>query len=907
MCQHRKKFYPMNSDRHAFVIQTKLNRPLVPPDLVPRTTLFARLDAHPERPLTLVTAPAGYGKSTLLSSWLATLTHQPYAWLSLDENDDDLTLFLTYFIATIQTMFPDVGQETLILLNRTQKLPVRVLLTTLVNELNIVSDAYVLVLDDYHLLKSKEIQQWMAEFLTHMPNTLHLVLVSRTDPHLPIVQYRAQNKVTEIRAIELRFSEQETSAFLRNSLGDTLDDEIVADIYGRSEGWVTGLHLATLTLRQAERIGNLQQVIHKDDRFVTEYLMAEVLADQTAVFQEWLLKTAVLDRFCPDLCNAICHSAENNTPTDLNGQTFIQQLRTQNLFLIPLDAEQSWYRYHHLFGQFLRRTIEQQYTTAAISQFHTQAATWLAQNQLFEESLQHALTAGNVPMAAQLVAENRHKPLNKDQKWTLEKWLSKIPNQYIQQSPQLLLAKAWVAVLESAIWALPPILDNVEALLEDAPSDATLVGEVALFKGILLFWDSQGEQSLTVLQQALQKVPFEHTGARNEAIIYIAVASQATGAGKGIIQEYRQKIYLETTDSIYKARLLGSLVFVHLLSGELNEAKIISEQILDVAVDSHNVFIEAWSYYFLGYIYFQWNELQTAVSYFQQAVQKRYVLDVNAPMDNYAGLIFAYQALGQVDNANETMAESLAFAQQANNPGYLMLARSIQTRLALLQGDIALAVSGSNNNDITEDVGTMLFWIEMPRLTYCRLLVAPNTETTLRQATENLTTIWQLAQRTHNTPQMLTTLLLQTVAYQKQAQLADALDKLQQALLLARDGGWIRPFIEVEFELAPLLTQLPSHKATASFVKTIQQAIGAQTQAHTSIEVDLTLREKEVLTLLAEELSNQEIAAKLTISPHTVKRHTSALYRKLDVKNRRQAVAKARRVGLLPASSSQSV
>ncbi len=890
----------MYSNQHATLIQTKLNRPAVTSDLVPRTALLARLSYQwDKRPLTLIIAPAGYGKSTLLSSWLDTLPEQPSAWLSLEESDDDLTLFLTYVIAAIQTMFPHVGQETIALLNSTQKLPVRVLLATLVNELSTISNAYVLVLDDYYLIKDQAVQQFMSEFLRHMPSMLHLVLVSRTDPLLPVVQYRAKNKVTEIRAIDLRFSEQETSTFLRNRLGNTVDDEMVADIYGRSEGWVTGLHLATLSLRHAGRAGQLQQVIQKDDRFITDYLMAEVLADQTAVLQEWLLKTAVLDRFCPALCDALCQPTEETSPATLNGKLFIQQLISQNLFLIPLDAERNWYRYHHLFGHFLRQMLTQRHTKADVAALHTQASAWLVHNQFFEESLHHAIAAENMELAAQLVAEHRYKPLNDDQKWVLDKWLNKIPVQLIQQKPHLLLAKAWVANLEGAIWAIPPILDKVETVLKGSAIDPEISGELDLFNGILLFWDSQGEQSLTCLQQALDKIPLEHLGARNETETYIAAASQITGRGKAVIREYRQEIFHETTNSIRQARLLGALVFVHLLSGELPEAQLVAERLLDMAMESHNVFIEAWSYYFLGFVHVQRYELETAVSYFQQGVQKRYIMDANAPLDNYAGLILCYQAMGLPDKANETLAETLAFAQQANNPVYMMLARSVQIRLALWQGEIETAVSNAKHNDISDDVGTMLSWIETPRITYCRLLVAQGTEASLHQANEKLDALHQLAQTTYSTVQMIDILLLQTLAWQKQKRTEAALVALNEALLMAYDGGWKRPFVEAGSALLPLFAQLPADTARTPFTQTIREEIATRYGTQSLQNETLTYREMEVLALLAQELSNQEIATALTISPHTVKRHTSALYRKLAVKNRRQAVAEAKRAGLL--------
>ena len=319
---------------------------------MPRTALYERLNRNRQRPLTLVTAPAGYGKSTLLSSWLDTLPDKETAWLSLETYDDSPATFFTYCMAAVQTIFPHVGQRTMIVLSQPELPPPRVLLATIISDLEMIESNFVIVLDDYHLIQHPTIQSLMTDLLTHLPATCHLVLASRTDPHLPISRFRALNQVTEIRAHDLRFSQTEASTFIRQNVKKAVDEKLLENIYKRSEGWVTGLHLAALSIRQLEDQEQLNEILQKEDRFIVDYLMSEVLIDQPKVVQEWLLKTSILERFSLELCEAVLDIPP--TGADFNGRQFLDQISEQNLFIIPLDQQQIWYRYHHLFSDFLK-------------------------------------------------------------------------------------------------------------------------------------------------------------------------------------------------------------------------------------------------------------------------------------------------------------------------------------------------------------------------------------------------------------------------------------------------------------------------------------------------------------------------------------------------------------------------
>ena len=892
------------------LISTKLQPPQLTSDYIPRPRLFRRFDR--QRRLTLVSAPAGYGKSTLLSSWLEILDC-PTAWLSLDENDNDMAVFLSYFIAAIQTEFPDIGGNTLTLLNSAQKPPLQTIATSLINELNFIEQAYVLVLDDYHLIQEKRVHDLLAKILLHSPRTLHLVLASRVDPPIPLASLRARSQVMEIRAQDLRFNETETAALVEKLLGTPIDQTKAASLEEQSEGWVTGLRLAVLS---REHLGNHDPIlndIHVNNRFVTDYLMSSVYSLQRPDVQEWLIQTAILDRFSPQLCEAVCLPGDDVKAAELDGESFVDLVSRANLFVIPLDQNHQWFRYHHLFQRFLQSELRKRHSPVEIDALHSRASGWFAKKGFVDEALHHALTSGDFSAAGQIIVQYRHSPLNEDKWYVLDKWLSQLPDETVQQRPALLLAKAWVANYKSAFWAIPPILEAVESLLEKNTADESLWGEVDFFRGILLCWEGHGESSMELLSGALERIPITNLGARNEVEIYFAVASQIAGRGKKVVQTYEQMLFDERTVSTRKMRLLSSIVFIHLLSGDLAKAEQMARWLADMASSTRNVYVGSWASYMLGYCHYGWNNLETAIQHFKDAVEQKYALDNNAPVDVYAGLIFSYQALRQPDNANETLNSLLDFVRQADNPDFTNLALSVQARLALLQGNYESAVRWLKTADLSFDVGTTLFWVDVPRLNHCRVLIALGSESSLREATVKLKEHWHFSQVTHNVPVMISVLLLQTLAYKKLGQAHKAIEALDQAVSVARPSGWIQPFVEVGSEVVSLLRQLSTQSIAPEYIAQILSAYPEIAKPGTEVSESylqvpsmqtelleqLTYREREVLALLANELSNQEIASSLTISPNTVKRHTANIYRKLDVKNRRQAVTKAESLGIL--------
>ena len=860
----------------------------------------------------LVSAPAGYGKSTLLACWLET-SKMPGAWVSLDKNDNDLHLFVAYFLDAVQTLFPGAVKNTETLLNAPNLPPLKVLAHSLINELHQIDHTFILVLDDYHLINDKTVHGLIAELLQHPPASLHLVLSSRVDPPLALVRFRAQSQMGEIRVRDLRFSPEETGAFLERLIGAPVESIATALLEEKTEGWVTGLRLAVLSLKHRSDLDRIVMNLPVENRYVTDYLLAEVLKHQPEEIQDYLFATAILDRFCTSLCDAVCVPDSRSLECKMGGQPFIKWLEGSDLFVIPLDEQGRWFRYHHLFQKLLLRQLNDRVNREDISALNSRASGWFAENNLVDEALQYALAAGDLSAAAQLVEQNRQTLLDEDKWFILEKWLDKLPDEIVQQRPELLLAKAWVLRFRFALRAIPPLLKTIETLLSEEAQELPC-GEVDTIKGICLYWQGQGKRSLELIGCALERIPAANIGVRNDAELYFALSSQITG--KPAVHTIRKKLYNEKYKGTRKIRLLGSLIFIHLLSGELVKAEEAARQVKNMATRLNSGFIEAWALYLKGIIHYQWNNLESARHHFSQAEGKRYYWGAHTNIDNYAGLSLSHQAMQQPDKANEMMGRLMEFSQESGNPDFLSWARSVRARLSLLQGDLESAVHWLETTEFSFETGTMFFWLEVPRITQCRVLVAQGTMAALREAKEKLREYGQFARATHNTPQMIEILLLQAMACQKQDQTKEALAVLERAVILSRPGGYIRPFVSLGERMADLLRHLSQHGIAADYTGRILTALdanetvgGQNDPSHPSeqhpwgrtqaLDKPLTGRELELLSLIGQGLSNKEVAGRLFISMETVKKHAVNIYRKLEVHNRQQAVVKAYDLGLL--------
>ena len=902
-------------------IRTKLHRPPVPRDHVHRARLLERLEQRRYRPLTLVSAPAGYGKSTLVSCWLDRCDG-PFAWLSLDEHDNDLRSFLTYFVTAVQTMFPDGVGKTMTLVNAPNLPPQMTLAASLANELDSLEQDFILVLDDIHLIQDKSVHDLLNILLRHSPRPMHLVLIGRRDPPLRISELRGRDRVTEIRTQDLSFTAVETAEFLKVAVEEQIDESTAAELAGRAEGWVTGLRLAVLAVRgHQDAVSNLLE-LKGTTAYVMDYLITEVLDAQSPVIRRYLLNTSILDRFCAPLCDVLCGPDAESNEGEIDGDAFIATLRQDNLFAIALDTENRWFRYHHLFQDLLQDHLKRRYSSEEIATLHSRANEWFESQGLITESIEHALAAGNMVRAAEIIERYRNDEFTADRWHVVERWLAMLPVDIRHERPKLLLTEAWIANLQHQLARVPMLLDKAESLLRSQTAEPTLSAEIAFFRGYFAYFEGQAEGSLQNLEEAVSQFASMNSPFLGEAELMLGLTRCMVGQKDPEVRALEARIAeVDSSEHYLLSRLIASLAFIYLVCGDLHPARVEAQRLQEVSKKHNMALAEAWSYYMLACTYLYTGELEAASLHFAQAVEMRYVLEPRAAVDALAGLALTQHLMQEPDDAEETAGRLQEFARELHERSYLSVAQSCQARLSVLRGDLNSAVEWGQSVDESPVPSELFMWLEAPSITQARVLIAEGTNDSLGKATELLATIRQLSEACRFTCQIIEVAVLQSTALEKLGRSNEAHKALEEALSLAGTGGWVRPFIEAGPPMADLLKELQKQNVAADYIDKILAAFRDDEQvllqaaagqpiasphqpvrpsaSSQSLEDPLTNRELRVLELLAQRLQNKEIAEELFISPATVKSHLKNIYRKLQVSNRREAVSRAKDLGIL--------
>jgi len=951
-------------------LPTKLHRPTLPANFVARPNLVAQLSGGLERghKLSLVLAPAGFGKTTLVNEWLDALpVMQPptapvaeagvapttsgrpllrgrpqYAWLALDEMDNDLAHFFQYVVTVVQNVFPVPDAESLRLLRAIHLPPVAYLARTLLQDWAALPGACLLVLEDYHTITDTAIHQLLTQLLEHLPRQIHLVILSRAEPPLPLARLRVRQQMTEIRAADLYFSPDETQSFLTQALGRAPAAETTSVLYNQTEGWVAGLQLATLALTSALRATRVAQdeethfarTFAQNNHHMTTYLVEEVLAQQPPLVQTFLLHTALLERFCAPLAETLLAAADADPDRtavepmfDLLGQRFGAPLATEqailtyliqtNLFIVPLDAQGEWYRYHHLFRDLLRHHLQTYTSPTALATLHRQASAWLANHGWIEEAIQHALAGGDELAAVHLVAARRHDLLNQEDRRTLERWLALLPETLVQQHPALLMCQAWKLNFQFKLTAIPPVLRAVAARLADptlTEADVRLLqGESDVLWSYDLYWQNDGQGSLAAAQRALTYIPPSYIYAYGNGLLFFGLAAQMTGRSAVALPLLHAT--LETPQGAPNAlvgRVLFALAYMHYFTGELTSAQRFAQALLEVATRGNLALSAGWAHYVLGVIAYEWNDLATAVQHFTTLVEKRYSSNILTAHNSWLGLAWIEQVRGRFDEAQQQVASLLQFDQEQDQLHLLALVHSFQARLALQRGDVASAGQWAEVTPLPPPKGP-LFIFELPLLTRAKVRLAQGTPASLTQALSDLAQLREVAEFTHNTFRLIEILAVQALVEAAQGQTEVALATLQRAVLLAQPERYLRTFVDLGPAMARLLYALTQRniatdylgQVLAAFPPSLAQTDPAQQvrrTAQSQLIEPLSERESEVLLYLQQGLANKAIARTLNISALTVKKHTISLYQKLGVQSRQQAVARARALGILPQS-----
>ena len=653
-----------------------------------------------------------------------------------------------------------------------------------------------------------------------------------------------------------------------------------------------------------------------------QYLVQEVLGHRSPQMQEWLLRTSVLDRFCPALCEAVCASATPE-PEDLDGRQFIEALLRVNLFTLSLDSQGEWYRYHHLFQQSLHEGLKRRVCSDEIAALHVRASEWLESREMFTEAIEHAIKGGDIDRAASIIQRHRHSEQKAERWHTVERWLAKLPAEVRHERPDLLLAEAAIAQIRFRLDRIPALLEQAELRLDDS-ADPSLLGELDSYRGFFRFWQGDSRGSIRLLERALSQLPDSHAHIVSNTVLMLALARHLEGQTEIAIDWVTKRIHAaDPSENLLLSYLIGAIVFIRLLAGELHEAKVQAARMKGVASERVPN-CHAWVCYFEAYIEFHSHNPDRALELFAQAAEERYFMDTPAVIDSMAGQALAEQLLGRSAEATEACDRLRAAALEMHVPEFLAIADSCQARLSLLQGDLERAADWAQSVRAAPNIAQLFLWMEVLSITKARVLIAAGTERSLDEASELLADIRSLSQANHFTNAVIEVAVLQALALEKRGRAEKALEALEEAVELATPGGWVRPFVEAGPTMAEMLERLDEQEESAGFVQRVLTAFaatGAPAPPPAPLEEpsttataaaapaptpkapdDLTDRELDVLELLAQRLQNKEIATQLSISTHTVNYHLKHIYDKLGAQSRRQAVHQALERGVLDRS-----
>jgi LuxR family maltose regulon positive regulatory protein len=919
------------------LLTTKLYCPPARTNSVSRPQLLAQLNAGWHCQLTLISASAGFGKTTLLSQWLADAP-RPVAWLTLDEGDSEPLRFLAYFVAAIQTVVPSFGVGLMAALQTPQPPPLTAMMAVLINELATLPHQVVLVLDDYHRVDARAIDQALDLLLAQPPHQLHLVIATREDPQLPLARFRARGQLSELRAADLRFTHAEITALLNQTLGFDLQTSVIDTLAARTEGWAVGLHLAALSLRGHQDVASFVRSFSGSQRFVLDYLLEEVLQQQPAPLQQFLLRTSVLDRLCGPLCDTVLA-----TPAG-TGQATLEAIERANLFLVPLDDQRCWYRYHHLFGELLQQCLPKDVAMGkdAIAMLHLRASGWYEAQGLMLEALHHATAAAD-PARIAALAERAWAHMDSSfQAAAWCRWVGQLSEEVLRVRPVLCTQYAWALMDIGQIEASEAWLRYAERWLsaadsaESAPHDAMasmvvvasellpgLSARIAAARAYL----AQSRGDFVAAQQ--YAAAMRDLAAETEPLLHAQVAALlgvshwANGtldAAYGAFAAWVE--HTHASGNLAFALASGFyLAEIRLAQGQLREAARLYRQFLNLVPADHEALRMAAPNLHLG----------LAVIAHEQGDAQATTLHMRTSQDQgeQAALIdwpFRWrlvQARMAESSGNwEAALDLLDAAERRYLPNPVPNLRpvaALKARVYLRQGNLAAATAWVAACGITA-TDDLSYRREFEHIILARVLLAKLTRSViaryrrehvtsdLHAALDLLTRLHAAAEAGGRISSQIEILLLQSLAYEALGDSGQARIPLQRALALAEPEGYVRLFVDEGAPLARLLErEMDAGGEMQAYLQRLHAAFATRLSAPPNLALHpaaepLTAREREVLHLIAEGLSNQELAARLHLSPQTVKVHTRNIYGKLGVTSRTQAVARGRDLGFLERS-----
>jgi LuxR family maltose regulon positive regulatory protein len=880
------------------LLATKLHAPPEPPHLVPRQRLLAQMDEGLSRRLTLVSAPAGFGKTSLLGEWRVSSQGRqlPLTWLSLDESDSDPVRFLTYLVAALQQIDPAIGHATQAMLHSPQPPPPEAPLTALINDMANVAPPFVLVLDDYHVIDSPAVHEHMAFLLDHQPPQLHVIILTREDPPLPLSRLRARGQVAEIRQADLQFTLDETADFLRQAARLELDQSAVAALHQRTEGWIAGLQLLALSLRGHADSRQLIQAFTGSDRYILDYLVDEVFQRQPPDVQDFLLKTSILDRFSAPLCDVVTDRGDSHT--------MLPSLEHANLFIVALDPAREWFRYHLLFADLLRHRLRLERPRTEL-ELHQRASQWYADHGFRAEAIQHALAAAAWERAAELMSIAYGDLLKGGETVTLLSWYGALPQDFVQARSVLCLEYSWPLIFAAQLDKAEFYLGKAEQSAQDDPA---LLGKILTAQAYVARTRGDGRRTFDLSQRALSLLSPDDDESRSVVAMNLGMAYWYAGHLDGaqhMLNTARDAAhrsgnsYAAVTAQIFLCAIMR-------VRGQLHQAAAAYQHLIEQSGPSP---IAALAQINLARLLYEWNDLEAAAQQAQQGLESsQRGGNAEIVLTGYRTLALIKQVQGDAAAARAALQESVRLTEQ---PGLSPSARwhelADQTLIALLNGDLAACAALIDRYPPLDQVETLPDYLLLSATHARWLLVQRHRAACL----DVLAARYERASRAGALQAHVETRALQALAA---ATPAEALSYLNEALTLAEPEGYIRTFLDLgepmrlliadcrlkTEESGKLLDYIDHLLAAFGQIATAElPSIRNQKSAVRNLVDPLTERELEILRLLPTDLSTRELAEHLVVSINTIKTQLKSIYAKLDVHSREEAVEKARALKLI--------
>jgi LuxR family maltose regulon positive regulatory protein len=888
------------------LVSTKLRPPEARPKLVSRPRLTKKLERESGRKLTLISAPAGFGKTTLLveRSKNRTAGGRFGGWVSLDEDDNDPVRFLSYLVTALGAVEEGIGEGILAALRSPEPPKIETLTATLLNEMAALPGELDLVLDDYHLIDSESVHGIVSFMLERLPESVHLVMSGRVQPPLPLARLRARGQITELNAAELSFTREEAAAFLKEVMRLDLSAEDVAKLEEITEGWIAGLQLAALSMRDRKDISGFIETFSGSHRDVLDFLAEEVLERQPTHVREFLLETSILNNLTSSLCDAL-------TGRD-DGQEMLERLERENLFVLGLDDERLWYRYHHLFADFLRGRLERE-RPERVGELHLSAAQWNEQNGRLSSAIEHALTAPDHDLAARLIEEGIEGAVERGEGSTALRWLEALPTEAKRLRPRLFVEHAVALVITGRPDDAEPLLKEAERAAEvEGEEGRLLLGFASAVRSWLARLRGDAPEAVELARRALSLLPDEEAPLRNYAAVRLGDALRAVGDLAAADEAYAEAADIDRPARHTYGRLAGMVMHARVRAeqGRLREADETFRHALRLLTERGFELSPAAGIVHIGMadLLYERDDLDGAERALERGVKlAERTGDVSTLVWAYVTLSRAKRARGDEGGALEMARQAERAARDSGADLQIAIALAWMTRLLLARGDLKEAVALERERAANAQNATDAARV-VDRLTSARVLHAQGRH---REALALPEELGEMAEAAGRTGDLMEILALQALALWAGSYKERGVGTLARSLSLAHPEGYVRTFVDEGPPMAELLSEvlealqrgrldppIPAHYLRKLLAALERDDAGARSPAKRLPE-PLSGRELEVLQLVVAGKSNRRIATELFVSVGTVKTHLNNLYRKLNARSRTEAVARGRELNLI--------